>query len=207
MSWRRNSWLGSTKDYLGKAKEWLESHPGEDLPDYFVSAMCVEKDGTPKITPKQHVDVQAVIQKHNDSAISKTTNVPANFTIEQTKELYKYGYEQGLVGLTIYRDGSRDKQVLSVDTGSENETLNVQNNEQINDSTTQNNERRPQILKGSTIETLTPFGNAYLTINENERQEIEEVFIKLGKAGADISAIADGLAIAITGMASPRISN
>lgn len=75
-----------------------------NLPSYCVTAM--------ELTPKEHLNVQAVIQKWVDSAISKTTNVPHDFTIEQTDELYREAFKMGCKGVTIYRDGSRHEQVL-----------------------------------------------------------------------------------------------
>src|SRR5690606_10651156 len=68
--------------------------------------------------------------------------------------------------------------------------------------------KRPTRLVGETFKSPTPFGKMYVTVNRNPANEaIEEVFLNLGKTGADISAIADGLAIALTGMLSPRIAN
>jgi len=81
------------------------------LPDFFVSAM--------DLSPDDHIKVQAAIQKWTDSSISKTANVPANFTIEQTGELYLKAYDLGCKGVTIYRDSSRDEQVLSTDKNQE----------------------------------------------------------------------------------------
>ncbi len=81
------------------------------LPDFFVSAM--------DLSPDDHIKVQASIQKWTDSSISKTANVPANFTIEQTGELYLKAYDLGCKGVTIYRDSSRDEQVLSTDKNQE----------------------------------------------------------------------------------------
>jgi len=199
IEWMRESRMASTKDYLGKAREWIDANPGESLPEYFVSAMCTFEDGSPKITPREHVDVQATIQKWNDSAISKTANCPNNYTIEQTSELYMYGFDKGLVGVTIYRDGSRDVQVLTVDK--------VETPEAAVTEAPPTFYKRPQTLRGVTVKTPTPFGKAYVTINRNELEEVEEVFVKLGKTGADIAAISDGLAIALTGMLSPRIAN
>jgi ribonucleoside-diphosphate reductase alpha chain len=195
LEWTRTSRMGSAREYLGKAKEWLDKHLGEKLPDYFVSAMGTDPDGSVQISPVAHVDVQAAVQRHNDSAISKTINVPGSTSLTSIRGLYQYAFHQGLIGMTIYRDGSRGEQVL---------TLNEQEKSRTEG---RGFYKRPQRLKGETIKTPTPFGKAYMVVNKNESEEVEEVFIKLGKTGADISAIADGLAIALTGMLSPRISH
>lgn len=101
----RQGRLGTEKQYVPIAQEWKEAHPNEDLPSWFVTAQ--------DLTPEDHVRVQAVIQKWTDSAISKTANAPSEFTIEDTAKLYELAYELGCKGVTIYRDGSRDIQVLS----------------------------------------------------------------------------------------------
>jgi ribonucleoside-diphosphate reductase alpha chain len=69
--------------------------PGEQLPDYFVTA--------DHITPRQHVDIQAAAQKWVDSSISKTANVPTDFYYEDFKHIYLYAHEQGLKGCTTFR--------------------------------------------------------------------------------------------------------
>src|SRR5690606_11499810 len=97
---------------------------------------------------------------------------------------------------TVYVDGSREGVLNYID----------EKNEENAKKPKRNFYKRPTVLSGKTIKTRTPFGKAYVTINENERGEIEEIFVKLGKTGADISAIADGLAIDLTGALSPRLS-
>lgn len=188
----RQSRLGLDKQYVRIAKEWRDAHPGEEPPDYFVTAQ--------DLTAEDHVRVQAAIQRWVDSSISKTANAPADFTVEDTAKLYELAYELGCKGVTIYRDGSRDTQVLSTDKkdGGESEKDTKHKPEQ-------GFRKRPAVLRGQTIKTPTPFGKAYVTINENDDGEIEEIFVKLGKTGADISVIADGLAIALTGALSPRL--
>ncbi len=84
---------------------------GDKLPEFFVSAM--------ELSPNDHIKVQATIQRWTDSSISKTANVPADFTVEQTEELYIKAYQLGCKGVTIYRDSSRDEQVLSTDKNQE----------------------------------------------------------------------------------------
>jgi ribonucleoside-diphosphate reductase alpha chain len=103
----RKSRLGVHQEHIKLAKDWMEAHPGEKLPDYFVTAM--------ELTPEEHVKVQAAIQRWTDAAISKTVNAPEDYTVEQTKKLYELMYDLGCKGGTIYRDGSRDEQVLATD--------------------------------------------------------------------------------------------
>lgn len=98
--------LGDDIQYVGIAKEYMDSHPDEkELPDYFVNALG--------LTPEQHVKVMAKIQRYVDSSISKTVNCPAEWTPEQVGELYMMAYDLGCKGITVYRDGSRDSQVLN----------------------------------------------------------------------------------------------
>jgi ribonucleoside-diphosphate reductase alpha chain len=103
----RKSRLGVHQEHIKLAKDWLAAHPGEQLPDYFVTAM--------ELAPEDHVRVQAAVQRWTDSAISKTVNAPENYTIEQTAKLYELLYDLGCKGGTIYRDGSRSEQILATD--------------------------------------------------------------------------------------------
>jgi ribonucleoside-diphosphate reductase alpha chain len=99
----RQSRLGFHDVNIPLAQEYTKNGK---LPDFFVSAM--------ELSPDDHIKVQAAVQRWTDSSISKTANVPSNFTIEQTEELYIKAYELGCKGVTIYRDSSRDEQVLSI---------------------------------------------------------------------------------------------
>jgi ribonucleoside-diphosphate reductase alpha chain len=76
-----------------------------NLPDYCVTAMDLK--------PEAHVAVQAAVQRWVDSAISKTTNCPSDYTVKQTNDLYMLAYDLGCKGITIYRDNSREIQVLN----------------------------------------------------------------------------------------------
>ncbi|MBW4436597.1 MAG: adenosylcobalamin-dependent ribonucleoside-diphosphate reductase [Pleurocapsa minor GSE-CHR-MK-17-07R] len=202
----RKSRLGLHEEQVPLVKEYFDAHPGEtDLPDYFVTAM--------ELSPEDHIKVQAAIQRWVDSSISKTCNVPNEYTIEQTRELYEYMYESGCKGGTIYRDGSRDEQVLMLkgDERAEKEAAEVKEKvkaesaatapvaaqpaapvEQV--ATPYHVYPRPRKLQGVTVSSRTPYGNAYITMNSDENNFPFEVFIAApGKAGSDLQADAEGL--------------
>ena len=89
--------------------EWLSLNPDytkDNLPDFFVSAM--------DLTPEEHADTQCVIQRWIDSSISKTVNAPRGFTVRDVQDIYRRLYEGGAKGGTVYVDGSRDSQVLTL---------------------------------------------------------------------------------------------
>ncbi len=173
----RQSRLGFDKQYVPIAAAWKDAHPGEELPDYFVTSMS--------LSAEDHIRVQAAIQRWVDSSISKTANCPADFTIEETERLYELAFELGCKGVTIYRDGSRDVQVLST---AKEETAEVQT-EQVLDKQYKS---RPQVLRGATYKVNTPFGMAYITINDLNGTP-GEIFLNVGKAGSDVFAMAEAL--------------
>ena len=94
----RQSRLGFDEQFVPIAQDWLDSHPGEELPDYYVTAMS--------LSAEDHIRVQAAIQRWVDSSISKTANCPSDFTVEDTKRLYELAFDLGCKGVTIYRDGA-----------------------------------------------------------------------------------------------------
>ncbi|PKU50009.1 response regulator SirA [Lysinibacillus fusiformis] len=90
-------------------KEYLDRHPEvneQELPEWFVTAM--------ELKPEAHADVQCIIQKWIDSSISKTVNAPKGYTVQQVEKVYERLYKGGAKGGTVYVDGSRDSQVLTL---------------------------------------------------------------------------------------------
>jgi ribonucleoside-diphosphate reductase alpha chain len=90
-------------------EDWLAVHPEytrQTLPDFFVSAM--------DLTPEEHADTQCAIQRWIDSSISKTVNAPKGFSVKQVQKIYERLYDGKAKGGTVYVDGSRDSQVLSL---------------------------------------------------------------------------------------------
>src|SRR5262249_27883062 len=102
----RKSRLGKHEERVKVLEEWQQAHSGEAQPGYFVTAM--------DLAPEEHVKVQAAIQRWVDSSISKTCNLPGSYTVEETREIYELLYRLGCKGGTVYRDGSRDVQVLNL---------------------------------------------------------------------------------------------
>ncbi|SDO45571.1 vitamin B12-dependent ribonucleotide reductase [Halobacillus aidingensis] len=90
-------------------QEYLDAHPEQDpneLPDWFITAMTM--------SPEAHADTQCIIQRWVDSSISKTVNAPKGYTVEEVERVYQRLYRGGAKGGTVYVDGSRDSQVLSL---------------------------------------------------------------------------------------------
>ena len=190
-SWKhyRKSRLGYHEENAQIAQDWLDAHPNETkLPDYFVTAM--------ELTPEEHIRVQAAIQRWVDAAISKTANVPNSYTIEETRALYEYMYELGCKGGTIYRDGSRSEQVLILKE-EDQEKKEAPKAEPVPVAQVATPHRvypRPNKLNGVTVNTNTPYGTAYITMNSDENGYPFELFIVApGKAGSDLQADAEGL--------------
>ncbi|WCN38892.1 adenosylcobalamin-dependent ribonucleoside-diphosphate reductase [Aneurinibacillus uraniidurans] len=187
----RQSRLGFDKQYVPIAKQWVEENDSETLPDYFVSAM--------DLSAEDHVRVQGAIQKWVDSSISKTANAPADFTVEETKALYELAFDLGCKGVTIYRDGSRDVQVLTTKKDEKDSKKEPEKAEKIAQSTdldeaapTKDYRRRPLRLKGATYKMKTPLGKAYITVNEADGAPFE-VIVNVGKAGSDVFAMSEAL--------------
>ena len=135
------------------------------------------------ISPEWHVRMQGAAQAHTDNAVSKTINFPHTATVEDVKMAYMLAYELGCKGITVYRDGSKDGQVLS--TGDTNKSAESEVAVVPSQVTPRS---RPQTINGVTERVRTGHGNMYVTINFDEKGHPFEVFGNLGKAGGCDSA-------------------
>lgn len=128
------------------------------------------------ISPGWHIKMQAAFQKSTNNAVSKTVNFSHEATIEDVEKVYSLAYELGCKGITIYRDGSRQEQVLNVGV--------YQKQPQDGAASISVSPRpRPEVVVGTTTKITTGCGNLYITINEDEQGDPFEVFMQIGKAG------------------------
>ena len=134
------------------------------------------------ITPEVHISMQAAFQKHVDNAVSKTVNFPNDATMEDVEKVYRLAYESNCKGVTIYRDGSRDEQVLSVGSKKEEAPAAVVAAAPPVHMDDKRKRERPKALKGWTYQMQTGCGPLYITINE-DNTGLFEVFTTMGKAG------------------------
>ena len=131
------------------------------------------------ITPEDHIHMQSAFQRHTDNAVSKTVNFQHNASREDVSKVYRLAYREGCKGVTIYRDGSRDMQVLSVAKKEQSKPEAVVPMEAHKAG---RKRERPRALKGATYQMETGCGPLYITINE-DNQGLFEVFTTMGKAG------------------------
>jgi ribonucleoside-diphosphate reductase alpha chain len=141
-----------------------------------------------EITPEWHVKMQAAFQRSTDNAVSKTINFPHEATREDVTRAYTLAYEEGLKGITIYRDRSRDAQVLTTGKTLEKAT------EEPGKLTPR---KRPAETKGTITRVNTGCGSIYITVAYDDRG-IFEVFATLGKSGACATAQLEAICRLIT---------
>lgn len=134
----------------------------EEIRNVFVTAHEIE--------PIWHIRMQSIFQKHTDNAVSKTVNFRNNATLDDVKTVYLLAYKLGCKGVTIYRDGSRDGQVINVGKA---EDKNKKEHAP---------RQRPELTMGITEKVRVGCGNLYITVNYDDNG-ICEVFANVGKAG------------------------
>ena len=155
-------------------------HMGDSVPEWVQDLFTTSHD----VTPEWHVRMQAAFQRHTDNAVSKTINFPSEATKENIEESYMLAFREGCKGITIYRDGSKDNQVLSPGQGQQTsiEATPVTPHTLVP-------RPRPLEMEGRTERIRTGHGNMYVTINfDSQDGTLFEVFSALGKAGGCDSA-------------------
>lgn len=146
-----------------------------EVPEKYKNIFVTAHD----IAPIWHIRMQAAFQKYTHNAVSKTVNFSHDAAKDDVKEVYMLAYKLGCKGVTIYRDKSREEQVLNINSKSTNKAA-------IKISLDDNSvapKPRPTVITGTTTKITTGCGNLYITINVDEKGMPFEVFIQMGKAG------------------------
>jgi ribonucleoside-diphosphate reductase alpha chain len=184
----------------------------EEVPDDVRSVWVTSHD----ISSEWHVRMQAAFQKYTSMGISKTINLPNEATPEDVEDAYRQAYALNCKGIAVYRDGSRDAQVLSTGkTGGEKPTMTPaspgaptapsvtppagtpQEEQQTFSSLAEARNGRPRTLTGVTKKIRTGHGSMYVTMNDDEFGP-RECFVILGKPGGTAAAFSDALGRMIT---------
>jgi ribonucleoside-diphosphate reductase alpha chain len=179
------------------------------IPQYIVEVFKT----THEINPEDHVRIQAAFQRHIDSAVSKTINLPNSATWQDIARVYMLAFDLGCKGITVFRDGSKDpalqvgtKSTTSVtpadtqDWKAKYEELEATYTKQIaqqsQNYSAQRNvlepRKREHVTKGYTYEVKTEQGDLYITVNEDDKG-IVEIFLNLGKSGSFTAGYTEAL--------------
>ncbi len=197
------------KVYHPLVKWYMEKYSLKDeseLPDYFVTAHEIE--------PEMRVYMQAAIQKHIDSCISSTVNLPADITPDEVGRIYFLAWKLGCKGITVYREGSREG-ILVTEEEAKREAAQMkaeveaavageaverpaESAEAAAPSAPPRTEggvkplKRPKVLEGFTEVIKTGYGNLYVTVNTFQGKPFE-VFVQIGKSGYTTQADAEAI--------------
>jgi ribonucleoside-diphosphate reductase alpha chain len=124
-----------------------------------------------EVAPEWHVRIQAAFQKYTDNAVSKTVNLPVDATIGDVDAVYRLAFERGCKGITVYRDNTRENQVIAVAHTADQPSIEMLSPRP-----------RPRKTTGQTIKARTGCGTLFISVNKDENG-LCEVFANLGKAG------------------------
>ncbi|NQT46714.1 MAG: TSCPD domain-containing protein [Candidatus Omnitrophica bacterium] len=139
----------------------------EDVRNVFVTSH--------DISPEWHLRMQSVFQRYTHNAVSKTINFPQEASIDDVRKAYTLAHELGCKGVTIYRDKSRQEQVLNIASD-----IPQPEKKDIGKIIPR---PRPMVTTGTTTKISTGCGNLYVTINEDDQHLPFEIFMQMGKAG------------------------
>ncbi|MCP4727711.1 MAG: vitamin B12-dependent ribonucleotide reductase, partial [bacterium] len=177
-----------SEELMAKIAEQGSIQDIEEIPEDVKKVFRTSHD----ISPDWHIRTQAAFQQHTDNAVSKTVNFSHDATAEDIAEAYMLAYELGCKGVTVFRDGCRDSQVLNIG-GKKGEAEGTDAEADGIEATGDRVEgvvmprSRGKFTFGRTEKMVTADGTLYITINQDEFG-LCEVFTNIGKHGSDVAA-------------------
>jgi ribonucleoside-diphosphate reductase alpha chain len=174
-----------SRELMEKIAEKGTLHGFEEIPEDVREVFLTAHD----ISPMEHIAMQAAFQKYVDNAVSKTVNFSHSATTKDVEDVYLFAYDLGCKGVTVYRDGSREEQVLS--TGSTGKTGTKEEGPVVQAKIVPR--KRPEAIIGETRTMKTGCGTIYITVNEDEHGQLFELFTHMGKAGGCASSQAEAI--------------
>lgn len=173
-------------------KKILDNHGSprglKDIPEKWQRVFATAHD----VAPEWHVRMQAAFQDWCDAAVSKTINMPREATVEDVKRAYLLAFDLHCKGITVYRDGSREDQVLNIGIAESAKPKEVRV-EIPAEPMPARPRSRPDVITGRTQKVLTGYGALYVTVNEDEKG-LFEVFAQIGRGGGYTASFTEGIA-------------
>lgn len=173
-----------SEDLMKRIADEGTLHDIQEIPQEIRDVYVVAHD----VSPEWHLKIQAAFQKYTDNAVSKTVNFSHSATVEDVEKVYKLAYKLDCKGVTIYRDGSRDEQVLNIGKVNSKDGGNEEASKE-----TREVRKRPKVTHGQTIKMVTGCGKVYITINWDKDGRPFEIFSTMGKAGGCAASQAEAI--------------
>ncbi|HWS48848.1 MAG TPA: hypothetical protein VN174_02270, partial [Candidatus Methanoperedens sp.] len=155
----------------------------DDLKNIFRTAL--------EIDPEWHIKIQSAFQKYTDNAVSKTINFPKSATVDQVREAYLLAYSLGTKGITIYRSGSREKEVIQSVTDKIAASSSTPRNDVVASETKATKKKTPEAARGIRLRKACDVGRVYTSVFFEEGDGPVEVFVNLGKSGGYLAGSAE----------------
>jgi ribonucleoside-diphosphate reductase alpha chain len=170
----------------------LENHGSPrglaDIPENWQRVFATAHD----VAPEWHVRMQAAFQDYCDAAVSKTINLPREATAEDVKKAYLLAFDLKCKGITVYRDGSREDQVMNIGVSEAESAKGIKVG--VPEAPIALRPRaRPDVITGRTQKILTGYGALYVTVNEDDKG-LFEIFAQIGRGGGYTASFTEGIA-------------
>lgn len=172
-----------TSDLMQKIATTGSIQEFDDIPESLKRLFVTSHD----VSPEWHIMIQSAFQKYVDNAVSKTVNFPNRATVEDIEKVYNLAYNLNCKGVTVYRDGSRDSQVLEIKREDTSDVI-----PGAPEAAHKLPRPRKEVTSGSTRKMVTGCGSLYVTINKDE-EGLFEVFATMGKGGGCAASQAEAV--------------